>query len=62
AGAAELAAGAARPKTDHRGSAEYKRHLVRVFVTRILGGTLLTNTGAANTGAANNGAAEERAA
>lgn len=38
--AAELAAGAARPKTDHRGSAEYKRHLVRVFVTRILGGTL----------------------
>ncbi|HEX9043083.1 MAG TPA: xanthine dehydrogenase family protein subunit M [Trebonia sp.] len=35
--AAELAAAAAQPRTDHRGSAEYKRHLVRVFVTRILG-------------------------
>jgi carbon-monoxide dehydrogenase medium subunit len=34
--AAELAAGAARPKTDHRGSAEYKRHMVRTFVVRIL--------------------------
>jgi carbon-monoxide dehydrogenase medium subunit len=38
--AAELAAAAARPRTDHRGSAEYKRHLVRVFVTRILGNSL----------------------
>jgi carbon-monoxide dehydrogenase medium subunit len=37
--AADLAAGVARPKTDHRGTAEYKRHLVRVFVSRILGGT-----------------------
>jgi aerobic carbon-monoxide dehydrogenase medium subunit len=37
--AAGLAATAARPRTDHRGSAEYKRNLVRVFVTRILGGT-----------------------
>ena len=35
--AAELAAAAAQPKTDHRGSAEYKRHMVSVFVTRILG-------------------------
>jgi aerobic carbon-monoxide dehydrogenase medium subunit len=35
--AAELAAAAAQPKTDHRGSAEYKRHMVNVFVTRILG-------------------------
>ena len=35
--AAELAAGAAQPKTDHRGTAEYKRHMVSVFVTRILG-------------------------
>jgi len=35
--AAELAAAAARPKTDHRGSAEYKRHMVSVFVKRILG-------------------------
>jgi len=34
--AAELAAGAARPRTDHRGSAEYKRHMVATFVTRIL--------------------------
>jgi carbon-monoxide dehydrogenase medium subunit len=42
--AAELAAGAARPRTDHRGSAEYKRHLVRVFVTRILGGTAVAST------------------
>ena len=37
AAAAELAASAAQPKTDHRGSAEYKRHMVSVFVTRILG-------------------------
>jgi len=34
--AADLAAGAARPRTDHRGSAEYKRHMVRTFVARIL--------------------------
>ncbi len=34
--AADLAARAARPRTDHRGSAEYKRHMVRTFVTRIL--------------------------
>jgi len=33
---AELAAAAAQPKTDHRGSAEYKRHMVSVFVKRIL--------------------------
>jgi aerobic carbon-monoxide dehydrogenase medium subunit len=38
--AAELAAAAAQPKTDHRGTAEYKRQMVRVFVKRILGGTL----------------------
>jgi carbon-monoxide dehydrogenase medium subunit len=40
--AADLAARAARPRTDHRGSAEYKRHVIRTFVTRILanvGGT-----------------------
>jgi aerobic carbon-monoxide dehydrogenase medium subunit len=35
--AADLAAEAARPRTDHRGSAEYKRHMVRTFVTRMLG-------------------------
>jgi aerobic carbon-monoxide dehydrogenase medium subunit len=34
--AADLAAGAARPRTDHRGSAEYKRHMVKTFVVRIL--------------------------
>jgi len=26
----------ARPRTDHRGSAEYKRHMVRTFVLRLL--------------------------
>jgi aerobic carbon-monoxide dehydrogenase medium subunit len=35
--AADLAAEAARPRTDHRGSAEYKRHMVRTFVVRMLG-------------------------
>jgi len=40
AAAADLAASAAQPKTDHRGSAEYKRQLVRVFVSRILGGSV----------------------
>jgi carbon-monoxide dehydrogenase medium subunit len=35
--AADLAAEVARPRTDHRGSAEYKRHMVHTFVTRILG-------------------------
>ena len=34
--AASLAAQAARPRTDHRGSAEYKRHMVETFVQRIL--------------------------
>lgn len=36
--AAALAAEAARPRTDHRGSAEFKRHIVHTFVTRILTG------------------------
>jgi aerobic carbon-monoxide dehydrogenase medium subunit len=36
AAAADLAAAAAKPRTDHRGSAEYKRHMVRTFVGRIL--------------------------
>jgi carbon-monoxide dehydrogenase medium subunit len=35
--AADLAAEAAQPRTDHRGSAEYKRHMVRTFTERILG-------------------------
>jgi carbon-monoxide dehydrogenase medium subunit len=34
--AADLAAQAAQPRTDHRGSADYKRHIVRTFVERIL--------------------------
>jgi carbon-monoxide dehydrogenase medium subunit len=34
--AADLAAAVARPRTDHRGSAEFKRHIVRTFVVRIL--------------------------
>ena len=34
--AARLAAEAAKPQTDQRGSAEYKRHLVRTFVVRAL--------------------------
>jgi len=42
--AAALAAAAAQPRTDHRGTAEYKRHMVRVFVTRILGSSLAAGT------------------
>jgi carbon-monoxide dehydrogenase medium subunit len=34
--AAELTAQAARPRSDHRGSAEYKRHMVRTFALRLL--------------------------
>ncbi|HEY4610763.1 MAG TPA: xanthine dehydrogenase family protein subunit M, partial [Ilumatobacteraceae bacterium] len=34
--AAELAAQAARPRTDHRGSAEFKRHIIHTFVVRLL--------------------------
>lgn len=36
--AADLATAAAQPKSDHRGSAEYKRHMVHTFVTRLLSG------------------------
>lgn len=36
--AARLAAEAAQPKSDHRGSAEYKRHMVHTFVVRGLSG------------------------
>jgi carbon-monoxide dehydrogenase medium subunit len=35
--AARLAAVAARPRSDHRGSADYKRHVVATFVSRLLG-------------------------
>ena len=34
--AAELAAAASQPRSDHRGSAAYKRHIVSTFVSRIL--------------------------
>jgi len=34
--AGELAEQAAQPRSDHRGSAAYKRHIVGTFVTRIL--------------------------
>lgn len=34
--AGRLAAEVARPRTDHRGSAAYKRHVVRTFVVRAL--------------------------
>jgi carbon-monoxide dehydrogenase medium subunit len=34
--AARLAAEAARPRTDHRGSAAYKKHMVATFVQRLL--------------------------
>lgn len=36
AAAADLAAAASNPRSDHRGSADYKRHIVSTFVTRIL--------------------------
>lgn len=39
--AAAAAADAATPRTDHRGSADYKRHVIATFVTRILT-TILT--------------------
>jgi len=45
--AADLAASAAEPRSDHRGSAEYKRHVVHTFVTRILTRVSTTATKAA---------------
>jgi aerobic carbon-monoxide dehydrogenase medium subunit len=45
--AARLAGEAAQPRTDHRGSAEYKRHMVRTFVTRLLSRTEPTTERAA---------------
>jgi carbon-monoxide dehydrogenase medium subunit len=35
--AARLAAQAAQPRSDHRGSASYKRQVVATFVARLLG-------------------------
>ncbi len=34
--AADLAAAAATPRSDHRGSADYKKHILRTFVIRLL--------------------------
>ncbi len=42
--AGRLAASVAQPRTDHRGTAVYKRHLVSVFVTRILRQASITAT------------------
>jgi carbon-monoxide dehydrogenase medium subunit len=36
--AAEAAAAAAKPRTDHRGSASYKRHIINTFTARVLRG------------------------
>jgi aerobic carbon-monoxide dehydrogenase medium subunit len=41
---AERAAAAAQPRSDHRGSAAYKRHMVRTFTERILGSSLPART------------------
>jgi len=60
--AADLAAGVSRPRTDHRGSAEYKRHMVRTFVVRILSRTGPAAGEQAGTGEAEPGPATEKAA
>jgi carbon-monoxide dehydrogenase medium subunit len=60
--AADLAAGAARPRSDHRGSAEYKRHMVRTFVVRILSRTGPAAVEQAAGGHADEGPDAERAA
>lgn len=38
--AGDLAAAAAQPHSDHRGSADYKRHLIGVFTRRLLTGLI----------------------
>ena len=60
--AADLAAQAARPRTDHRGSAEYKRHMVRTFVVRLLSRTGPAAGEQAASGQPGPGPAAERAA
>jgi carbon-monoxide dehydrogenase medium subunit len=45
--AADLAAAAAQPRSDHRGSASYKRHVVHTFVVRILETVVQSNKEAA---------------
>ncbi len=41
--AADLAAEVSRPRSDHRGSADYKRHIVATFHPRILTGIQNSN-------------------
>jgi len=60
--AADLAAGRPGRETDHRGSAEYKRHMVRTFVVRILSRTGPQAVEQAAGGHADEGPAAERAA
>jgi carbon-monoxide dehydrogenase medium subunit len=60
--AGDLAAQAARPRTDHRGSAEYKRHMVRTFVIRLLSRPGPAAGEQAVNGQAGPGPAAERAA
>ena len=45
--AADLAASVAEPRSDHRGSADYKRHVIHTFVIRILTRVSTTTTKAA---------------
>lgn len=40
--ASALAAEASKPRSDHRGSATFKRHIVHTFVTRLLNGVYAT--------------------
>ncbi len=47
AAAATAVAAAADPRTDHRGSSDYKRHIVETFVSRILTGIANTSQKAA---------------
>jgi carbon-monoxide dehydrogenase medium subunit len=58
--AAGLASAAARPRTDHRGSAEYKRHMVGTFVVRILsrGNGQAAGEGGGHPGATSAGSAD----
>jgi carbon-monoxide dehydrogenase medium subunit len=60
--AAQLAAQAARPRTDHRGSAEYKRHIVGTFVERILTGVAGPREAAAASTTSQGVASEDREA
>ena len=45
--AAAIAAAAANPRSDHRGSATYKRHIIQTFTARVLRGIADSNEKAA---------------